>query len=99
MIEPTESESRAELDRFADALISIKNECEQILQGKWDKQDNPLVMSPHTAAELCADEWKHPYSRTLAAFPLPYVAENKFFPAVSKIDNGYGDRNLLTVNE
>jgi glycine dehydrogenase len=96
MIEPTESESRSELDRFADALISIKQECENIAQGKWDKENNPLKMAPHTAPELCSDTWQHPYNRELAAFPLPYIKENKFFPYVTKIDNGFGDRNLVT---
>lgn len=96
MIEPTESESRSELDRFAEVLISIKQECENIAQGKWDKENNPLKMAPHTAPELCSDTWQHPYSRELAAFPLPYIKENKFFPYVTKIDNGYGDRNLVT---
>jgi glycine dehydrogenase len=95
MVEPTESEDKAEIDRFIEALIAIKAECEEIKSGAADKTDNLLKMSPHTAHELCASEWKHPYSRERAAFPLEWVKENKFFPYVSKIDNGYGDRNLL----
>ena len=95
MVEPTESESPAELNRFVEALITIKQECEDIKNGKADAEDNVLKMSPHTAAELCANEWTHKYSREQAAFPLEWIRENKFFPYVSKIDNGYGDRNLV----
>ncbi|MDR1551955.1 MAG: aminomethyl-transferring glycine dehydrogenase [Prevotellaceae bacterium] len=95
MVEPTESESLAELDRFVEALIKIKQECEDIKNGKADAQDNVLKMAPHTAAELCANEWTHKYSREQAAFPAAWIKENKFFPYVSKIDNGYGDRNLV----
>jgi glycine dehydrogenase len=95
MVEPTESEDKAEVDRFIEALIAIKAECEEIKNGAADKTDNLLKMSPHTAQELCANEWTHPYSRERAAFPLEWVRENKFFPYVSKIDNGYGDRNLV----
>jgi glycine dehydrogenase len=95
MVEPTESESLAELNRFVEALVKIKRECEDIKSGKADAQDNLLKMAPHTAAELCADEWTHKYSREQAAFPLEWIKENKFFPYVSKIDSGYGDRNLV----
>jgi glycine dehydrogenase len=95
MVEPTESEDKPEIDRFIEALIAIKAECEEIKSGAADKTDNLLKMAPHTAHELCADEWKHPYSREQAAFPLAWVKENKFFPYVSKIDNGYGDRKLV----
>jgi glycine dehydrogenase len=95
MVEPTESEDKAELDKFIEALLTIKAECEEIKSNAADKADNLLKMSPHTAHELCADEWRHPYSRERAAFPLEWVKENKFFPYVSKIDNGYGDRNLV----
>ncbi|MDR1984850.1 MAG: aminomethyl-transferring glycine dehydrogenase [Prevotellaceae bacterium] len=95
MVEPTESESLSELNRFVEALIQIKQECEDIKNGKADSEDNVLKMAPHTADELCADEWTHKYSRQQAAFPLPWIKENKFFPYVSKIDNGYGDRNLV----
>ena len=95
MIEPTESEPKAELDRFVQALIAIKTECEEIAAGSADAEDNLVKMAPHTAVELTADVWKHPYSRERAAFPLDWVKENKFFPYVSKIDGGYGDRNLV----
>ncbi len=95
MVEPTESESKAELDRFIDAMISIKNECEEIKSGAADKENNLLKMAPHTAAELVGSAWNHPYARERAAYPLAWVAENKFFPYVSKIDSGYGDRNLV----
>lgn len=95
MVEPTESESKTELDRFIDTLIQIKADCEAIKSGEADKEDNVLKNAPHTAAELIAGEWNHPYSREKAAFPLPWTVENKFFPYVSKIDGGYGDRNLV----
>ena len=92
MVEPTESESKAEMDRFIEALIQIKRECEAAAAS--GNADNVVVNAPHTAVELVG-EWSHPYSRTEAAFPLPWIAENKFFPYVTKIDNGYGDRNLI----
>ena len=92
MVEPTESESKAEMDRFIESLIKIKRECEAA--AAEGNADNVVVNAPHTALEL-ADEWSHPYSRTEAAFPLAWIAENKFFPYVTKIDNGYGDRNLV----
>jgi glycine dehydrogenase len=95
MVEPTESESLSELDRFVEALIKIKQECEDIKSGKADASDNLLKMAPHTAVELCSNEWTHKYSREQAAFPAEWIKENKFFPYVSKIDNGYGDRNLV----
>jgi glycine dehydrogenase len=95
MIEPTESESKDELDRFSDALISIRKEIQDIVEGKADPVDNVLKNAPHTAAELTADAWTHPYSREQAAYPLPYVRAQKFWPAVSRIDNPYGDRNLI----
>ena len=90
MIEPTESEPKEEMDRFIEAMIAIKRECEAAAQNA----DNVIANAPHTAVEI-AGEWNHPYSRMQAAFPLPWVRENKFFPYVSKIDNGYGDRNLV----
>lgn len=90
MIEPTESEPKAEMDRFIEAMIAIKRECETASQNA----DNVIANAPHTAVEI-AGEWNHPYSRMQAAFPLPWVKENKFFPYVSKIDGGYGDRNLV----
>ncbi|MBQ5710066.1 MAG: aminomethyl-transferring glycine dehydrogenase [Alistipes sp.] len=92
MVEPTESESKAEMDRFIESLIKIKRECEAAAAA--GNADNVVVNAPHTALEL-AGEWNHPYSRQEAAFPLAWVAENKFFPYVTKIDNGYGDRNLV----
>jgi glycine dehydrogenase len=95
MIEPTESESKDELDRFADALIAIRTEIQEIVDGKVDPTDNVLKNAPHTAEEVTADNWTHPYSRQQAAFPLPYVRANKFWPAVARIDNPYGDRNLI----
>lgn len=95
MVEPTESENKAELDRFLEVLETIRQECEEIANGKADKEDNVLKMAPHTAAELTANEWNHSYSREKAAYPLKWVRENKFWPYVSKIDNGYGDRNLV----
>ena len=92
MVEPTESESKAEMDRFIEALIKIKRECEAAAAS--GNADNVVVNAPHTAKEI-AGEWSHPYSREEAAFPLAWIAENKFFPYVTKIDNGYGDRNLI----
>jgi glycine dehydrogenase len=95
MIEPTESESRAELDRFCEAMIAIREEIRAIADGKSDRADNPLVNAPHTAREVTADAWSHAYSREQAAFPLPWVRERKFWPAVARLDNGWGDRNLI----
>jgi glycine dehydrogenase len=95
MIEPTESESRAELDRLADALIAIREEIRAIEEGKMDAHDNPLKRSPHTAEEVTATEWNRPYSREQAAFPAPWVRENKFWPYVGRVDNVWGDRNLM----
>lgn len=99
MIEPTESEPKAELDRFCDALISIHEEITAIESGKSDKADNALKNAPHTMAVICADEWKHSYSRQEAAFPLAYVVKNKFWPSVARINNTFGDRNLICVCE
>ena len=95
MIEPTESESKDELDRFCDALIQIRKEIEAVVNGSADPKDNVLKNAPHTAEELTADTWTHPYSREQAAYPLPFVRAAKFWPAVSRIDNPYGDRNLI----
>ena len=94
MIEPTESESKAELDRFIAALKQIKQEVLKVESGEWPKDDNPLVNAPHTAADVTG-EWAHPYSREEAVFPLPFVRENKFWPSVSRVDDVYGDRNLV----
>jgi glycine dehydrogenase len=95
MIEPTESESMDELDRFCDALIAIRGEIQAVMDGKADRQDNVLKHAPHTAAAVVADAWTHPYTRQQAAFPLPFVKANKVWPAVARIDNAYGDRHLV----
>ncbi|MBV9653827.1 MAG: aminomethyl-transferring glycine dehydrogenase, partial [Acetobacteraceae bacterium] len=95
MIEPTESESRAELDRFCDAMIAIRREIAAIASGAMDRTDNPLKNAPHTAAEVSAEDWRHGYTRALAAFPLPWVAAHKYWPPVKRVDNAYGDRNLV----
>lgn len=97
MIEPTESEDKAELDRFCDALLSIRREIDMIVEGAIDKKDNPLKAAPHTMFMVCSDEWSKPYSRETAAFPLPYVKEAKFWPSVARVNNTYGDRNLVCV--
>jgi glycine dehydrogenase len=95
MIEPTESESKAELDRFCEALISIRGEIREIEEGRMDREDNPLRNAPHTADQVAADQWQHGYSRERAAFPAPWIRERKFWPSVSRVDNAYGDRNLV----
>jgi glycine dehydrogenase len=95
MVEPTESESKAELDRFIGAMIAIREEIRRIERGEWPADDNPLKNAPHTAADLADEQWTRPYSRKEAAFPLPWVAENKFWPFVNRIDDVYGDRNLF----
>ncbi len=95
MIEPTESESLAEIDRFCDAMISIREEIREIENGKADPVDNVLHNAPHTAAQVASDDWTHPYSRERAAYPAPWLMSSKFWPAVSRIDNAFGDRNLF----
>jgi glycine dehydrogenase len=95
MIEPTESEPLVEMNRFCDAMISIRKEIAAIENGQADKADNVLKMAPHTADELCADDWNHAYSRSQAAYPLEAVRANKFWPAVGRVDNAFGDRNLI----
>ncbi len=95
MIEPTESESKAELDRFCDALISIRSEIQEIVEGRVPRDSNPLQHAPHTAQVVTATEWARPYSREQAAFPAPWIRERKFWPAVGRIDDAYGDRNLI----
>jgi glycine dehydrogenase len=95
MVEPTESESKAELDRFCDALIAIREEIRAIEEGRADRQDNLLKGAPHIAVEVTADGWKHPYSREQAAFPARWLREHKFWPAVGRVDNVWGDRNLV----
>ncbi len=99
MIEPTESEDKAELDRFCEAMLSIREEIKAIEEGTTDKADNPLKNAPHTLAEVCADEWSHSYTRQEAAFPLAYVTHNKFWPAVKRVNNTAGDRNLICTCE
>jgi glycine dehydrogenase len=94
MIEPTESESKAELDRFCEAMIAIRGEISAVGAGTADRVDNVLKHAPHTALEVMAERWSHPYSRTQAAFPLPWVAASKYWPPVKRVDNVYGDRNL-----
>jgi glycine dehydrogenase len=95
MIEPTESEPLVELDRFCEAMIHIRKEIADVESGAADKQDNMLKMAPHTAQELTADEWNHAYSRSAAAYPMPGLRENKFWTSVGRVDNAYGDRNLV----
>ncbi|NMJ42668.1 aminomethyl-transferring glycine dehydrogenase [Roseomonas sp. JC162] len=95
MVEPTESEPKAELDRFIDAMVAIRAEIRAVEQGRMDKADNPLKNAPHTAAEIAAETWSHPYSREQAAFPLPFVKARKYWPPVKRVDNVYGDRNLV----
>jgi glycine dehydrogenase len=99
MIEPTESEDKGELDRFCEALISIYHEIKAIEEGKSDKIDNALKNAPHTQQVICADEWNHKYSRQEAAFPLAYVSKNKFWPSIARINNTFGDRNLICTCE
>lgn len=99
MIEPTESEDKGELDRFCDALLSIREEIKAIEEGKADKKDNPLKHAPHTQFVVTADEWNHAYSRQEAAFPLYYVTQNKFWPSVARVNNTHGDRNLVCTCE
>ena len=94
MVEPTESESLEELDRFVEALKTIVAECKAIKEGKLDAEDNPVKMAPHTAAEVSSDNWSHPYTRAQAAYPLEWIRDNKFWPFSARIDNGWGDRNL-----
>ncbi|SHE67244.1 aminomethyl-transferring glycine dehydrogenase [Vibrio gazogenes] len=95
MIEPTESEDLTELDRFCDAMIAIRGEIDQVVSGVWPLEDNPLVNAPHTQADLAAAEWQHPYSRTLACFPTPHTQAAKYWPTVNRVNNVYGDRNLI----
>ena len=102
MVEPTESENLAELDRFCDAMIAIRDEIAQVESGEWPADDNPLANAPHTQGQVTADEWTHPYPRRLAAFPAglhagPLYADgaDKYWPPVGRIDGGFGDRNLV----
>ena len=95
MIEPTESESLEELDRFAEAMIAIHGEIARIESGEWPADDNPLRNAPHSAEQVAADEWPHPYSREMAAFPVASLRTDKYWPPVSRIDGPAGDRNLI----
>lgn len=99
MIEPTESEDKKELDRFCDALLHIRKEVSMIEDGSMDKKNNALRNSPHTQSMICSSQWDHPYSRESAAFPLAYTKENKFWPSVARVNNTYGDRNLICTCE
>ena len=99
MIEPTESEDKAELDRFCEALLSIREEIKEIEEGKADKKDNPLKNAPHTQSSVVSSQWSHSYSREKAAFPLDYVRQNKFWPSAARVNNTVGDRNLICVCE
>ncbi len=95
MVEPTESEPKEELDRFCDAMLAIWSEVQAVIDGSADKTDNVLKNAPHTAQDVAADEWSHPYTRQQAAYPVPSLRHHKFWPAVSRIDNPHGDRNLV----
>ena len=95
MIEPTESESKAELDRFCDALLAIREEARKVERGEWPKDDNPLKNAPHTAESVVSDAWAHTYSRETAAYPAAWLRERKFWPSVGRIDGAYGDRNFF----
>src|SRR5262249_43947620 len=95
MVEPTESESKEEIDRFCDAMIAIRREIQAVIDAPAGARDNVLKGAPHTAAAVSATEWPHAYTREQAAFPLPFVRERKFWPSVGRIDNPFGDRNLF----
>ena len=99
MIEPTESEDKSELDRFCDALLSIRQEIRDIEEGKMDRKNNPLKNAPHTQQSVVSSEWNRPYTREQAAFPMYYVTQNKFWPSVARVNNTYGDRNLICTCE
>jgi glycine dehydrogenase len=95
MVEPTESEPLAELDRFIEAMIAIREEIRRVERGEWSQGDNPLKNAPHTAAAIAAAAWSHPYSREIAAFPVPSLKGGKYWPPVGRVDNVHGDRNLF----
>jgi len=95
MVEPTESEDLAELDRFVDAMIQIKAEADAVAAGEWPRDDNPLVRAPHPAHAVIAGEWERPYSREQAVYPVPELVHRKYWPPVRRIDQAYGDRNLV----
>jgi glycine dehydrogenase len=95
MVEPTESEDLAELDRFIEAMIAIKAEADAVAAGEWPASDNPLVNAPHTAEAAVATEWTHPYARETAVYPVPGLVHRKYWPPVRRVDQAYGDRNLF----
>jgi glycine dehydrogenase len=95
MVEPTESESQHELDRFIDAMIQIRDEIRAIAEGRLDREDNPLKHAPHTATMVAASEWTHAYPRELAEFPLASLKQQKYWPPVARVDNVYGDKNVF----
>jgi len=95
MIEPTESESKREIDLFCDAMAQIKREIDQVESGELSLEDNPLVNAPHSLHDIVDGEWQHAYSREQAAYPIPAIRDNKYWPPVNRIDNVYGDRNLI----
>jgi glycine dehydrogenase len=95
MVEPTESESQAELDRFCEAMIAIRAEIDEVSQGIADPEDNLLRQAPHPAEAVSADDWPHPYPRRRAAYPAPWSSEGKFWPASARVDNAHGDRQLV----
>ena len=95
MVEPTESESLAELDRFCDAMIAIRGEIDLVVSGEWPADDNPLIHAPHPAEDVLSDSWNRAYSREVAAYPLPALRKDKYWPPVSRIDGAFGDRNVV----
>jgi glycine dehydrogenase len=95
MIEPTESEAKVELDRFIEAMVNIRQEIAKVESGEWHETDNPLHNAPHTLDDICDANWERSYDRQLAAYPVASVAKNKFWPSVNRIDDVYGDRNLI----
>jgi len=95
MVEPTESEPKGELDRFCEAMAAIRQEIRAVEEGRLPREDNPLKHAPHTSGAIAAETWAHPYTREQAAFPLPWIREWKFWPFVGRINNAYGDRNLV----
>jgi glycine dehydrogenase len=95
MVEPTESEPKVELDRFIDAMIAVRGEIRAVEEGKVDRDDNPLKNAPHTAAMVLAEDWAHDYTRERAAFPVAALKQQKYWPPVGRVDNAYGDRNIM----
>jgi glycine dehydrogenase len=94
MVEPTESETKAELDRFVEAMVCIRGEIDKVAAGEWPLENNPLVNAPHTQADLVG-HWERPYSRETAVFPAPWVSQAKYWPSVNRVDDVWGDRNLF----